>query len=252
MAKSKNKANSKAKPKARKMQAFTSSNTGAYTLASNRPVIRRSSPPLLTPYQDGVRVRNTEQLLGAALTLTPGNTKGLVGMSPADAGAFPWLSRVVTNYAKYRFRKLILSYVPYVGTTQSGFVSAGSIYDAEDALKYFAGTTQFPLSSQPEYTIGPLYAGNSIRSHDDDVSSSNWLGIEFNCRRMSDNWTKWFYVDPSSTPALGEGNEARLNQTQPAYAAFAYSNGSAGNVVVGAWYATYEIEMIQPTSATIQ
>jgi len=213
----------------------------------------RNRPPAVTTYQDGVRIRNTEQFLGQGLTITNGSTKGLLTVNPAGPAEFPWLSRLAQNYSKYRFRKLVISYVPYVGTTTNGFVGIGSFYDSEDAIKFNVDPGIPPLSSQPEYTIGPLYAGNAIRSHDADVSSSNWLGIEFDCRKMSDNFSKWFYMDPFSSVTLGTGNEARLNQTVACYVGLQWNlSGAAAPTLVGSLYVTYDIELIQPTTNTVQ
>lgn len=243
----------KTKKQSAKKASMTTRDTGGYTLSSTRPIVARKTPPTVVPFQDGVRVCNTEQFLGDGLTLSNGTVKGLLTMNPADPTGFPWLHRIAQNYSKFRFRKLSMSYVPYVGTGTTGYIAMGSFYESEDAIKYNAVGTLPNLSSQPEFTVGPLYAGNAISSHDAAVNSANWLGIEFDCKRMSDNFTKWFYVDPASSVSLGTGNEARLNQTVPCYTGLQWNlSGATGSVLVGSIYVTYEVEFIQPTSNTVQ
>jgi hypothetical protein len=254
MAKSKNRANSKAKTKDRKMVTHT---LGQYANAGGRITVVRTKSPTVLSTDGGVRVCNTELLLGTSISLNTGFTKGLVTLNPASQGVptpFPWLRNIAASYSKYRFRKLIISWVPYVGTTVNGFVQIASVYDAEDALNLVTTPGEQPISSQPEYAVGPLYAGNSIRTTDEGgVSSSNWLGVEFNCRKMTDNFTKWFYVDPALTLTNAPGDTARLNQCVGSYVVFQYVNGTPATINgAGAFYVSYDIEFTQPTLSTAQ
>jgi hypothetical protein len=122
------------------------------------------------------------------------------------------------------------------------------VYDSEDAITALNAVGGVPASSQPEYTIGPLYSGNAIRSHEGDVSSANWTGIEFDTKRIHDT-QKWFYTDATLTFTANAGNEARLNQCIGAYVVLQYFSNVAQTG--GSWYVSYEIELIQPVSTLI-
>lgn len=241
-------ANKKKNATQKKKATMQTRAVGDYANAGGKAVVsRRAGPVMRNIPLGGVCVSNTEQFFGQSITLPANFTKVVTAINPCDTN-FPWLRGVARNYAKYRWKRLILSWVPFVGTTTQGYVSVASAYDSEDAITALNAVGGVPSSSQPEYTIGPIYSGNAIRSHESDVSSANWTGIEFDVKRIHDA-VKWFYTDATLTFTANAGNEARLNQCVGAYGIFQYDTPAP--VVAGSWYMSYDIELIQPVAQAI-
>jgi len=144
--------------------------------------------------------------------------------------------------------------VPQVGTLVNGVVAVSSVYDAEDAQGFatiFAGATSLTnCSSQPEYAEGPPYAGGAMTSSTQGAAASAYLGITFDTSRMHDVQT-WSIVDPSWTSVSAASTLAeitRINQTVPCFVIQQYRNGTADNLALGAWYVSYDIDLIHPTN----
>jgi hypothetical protein len=221
--------------------------TGNYANPSNRPVVARNRAPVMSYVPDGVIVSNTEQLTGSVINADGTGTlqKNTYFLTPASTVEFPWLSRIARNYSKYRWKKLCVSYVPFAPTTFQGYYSMASAYDAEDALRFRTAPGGFAISNQPQFSIGPLYAGGAISSNEDHLGQGNWHGIEFD---LSHNAHQWKLIDPGVPLTLNSGDEARLNQACGTYALVQYQGPDNGGqpVTVGALYVTYEIEFTQP------
>lgn len=220
--------------------------TGNYANPSSKPVVSRNRSPMMAYVPDGVVVSNTEQLTGSIVEFSgTGNLqKATYFLSPASLVEFPWLSRIARNYSKYKWRKLCVSYVPFAPTTQQGYYSMASAYDAEDALRFRAAAGGFAISNQPQFSIGPVYAGGSISSNENQVGSDNWHGIEFDLKH---NATEWKLIDPGVPLSLDSGDEARLNQACGTYMLAQYAGPNTGEATsIGALYVTYEVEFTQP------
>lgn len=76
-----------------------------------------------------------------------------VSINPGLASVFPWLSHIAQNYESYRFRKLIIEYVPIAPTTQEGTMMLAMDFDAADATPL----TKAGIMSMQGAQSGPMW-----------------------------------------------------------------------------------------------
>jgi hypothetical protein len=74
-------------------------------------------------------------------------------VNPGMAETFPWLSRLASNYEKYKFHKLVFRYVTRAATTDRGGVIMAPDYDAADAPP----TTEEQASAYTDAVESPVW-----------------------------------------------------------------------------------------------
>lgn len=55
-------------------------------------------------------------------------------LNPGDGRTFPWLSGIATRFEKYKFKKIVVRYLPTVSTIVNGGVALCPIYDPADPI----------------------------------------------------------------------------------------------------------------------
>lgn len=212
---------------------------------SARGILRRSGGPSIRSSPSGsIVISNTERIGNAVNTNSELNYTQLgMSLNPASNTVFPWLNSVVKSYQLYRWKKLTISYVPLVGTTFGGQVEMGIFYSTEDFTNWLA-TTSTGLSPLGDYACGPPYAGGLMNSDSGKRSKADWFGVAADTSRLH-TAIPWLRVDPGTASAeLGQFSVGAWLAVQ----AYAPVTASA----VGLMYASYEIEVLNPTVSSVQ
>lgn len=151
-------------------------------------------------------------------------------LNSADAGTFPWLSRLAALYTKFRFTKLVFEF----RTTTSNYSSAGSLGTVIMAPHYNVASPQFLTKQAMEASTHAVSAA---------PSTSILMGFE--CAKKDANVT-WYNV-------LNDLAVARDNFTDPGYVEVATSGlpGTA-NTTLGELWVHYTCELIEPYISQIQ
>lgn len=232
MAKSKNKANSKAKPKAGK--AISNRKTGEYANNSNKMVLFKSLNPVVLSTSQGLRVRNTEYFMdvnGIDVTNYQYNF-----FNPTSR---PWLGNIAKCYQKYRVHALTFSFVPIAATSQAGSIDFGTFYDADDVGRWATLGGPDNLYTCSEYASGPLYAGGAVNTNDNRVRDDNWFGITCDTRAAHRTYP-WLIVDTGSPI-----NETENLSRAVSLAVRCYATGFTLSSKVGRVLVSYDVEFIQ-------
>ncbi len=226
MSKSKNKANSKAKPKGNKV---TGSIRSTMTIA--RQVQANPSMVMTRGQTDSIRVRNQEALnisLSGATT-APYLARNFFRLAAAGTGVgTSWLPAVAKQYSMYRFHNVTVRFVPTTGTTQSGLFAMGFFPDTEEASFFFnsaANGTLAQLSQCRRYTQGPLYAEAELK-----LTKADYV-------------LDWYYVEPAQTTV----SEVRLSSSG-GVGIIVQTNASLLDASVGVLYIDYDIELKFPVT----
>lgn len=209
--------------------------------AGGRTVISRRSGPQVTPVKGGLRIRNTERL--NSLNVVATGTEYRVGylFNPGSVVNYPWLANIANNYSMYRVHKLEFSYIPFVGTTVSGEVALGIVYDAEEVVNWASAGSLANLAQLSEFCSGPPYSGGAMSSAESKVAAYHGVGADTTAGHRK---APWLLVDPSP------GNQAERNQSCGFGLLLGYISTATGTN--GTLYVSYDIEFIKPTAPGIQ
>lgn len=217
---------------------------GAYATPGSRNTMMRTQGPRMSMINNGrgICLSNTESLAQLNIINTGATSKGLV-LNPAVAATFPWLARIAANYSLYRWKKLVISYCPVAPTTLGGSVELAVFYESKDydAWLTAAAISGQNLSTQSQYAFGPVYAGGAIVSGSQGVSNPNFFGVlpDIDAAHRK---VPWFNINSSTTV----GSDS--NTTIACYLATQTFGGTSTTQVAGTLFASYEIELIEPTS----
>jgi len=211
---------------------------GSYANPGGAIIRRRNEPPRIENKSAGVRVSNSEYFADVATSAA-----GSTGMFPFNPTSLNWLAGIAKSYSKYRVHKLTFSYLPQVATTQGGYVDLGTFYDTEDAGQWIA-TGGDVLYSCPQFASGPPYAGGAVSTANNNVHDNNWFGLEVDTEAAHRTYP-WLAID--STVPVATGNLA----IPVSVGIRAAGPGLATNTKIGRLIASYDIEFIQPVSASV-
>jgi len=245
MTKNKNSKGQGPKPKKKQEQGSMSTRSvGGYANPGNRNSLMRTQGPRMVTINNGrgVVIRNTENI-GILQSVNTGTTSKGIVMNPGAVATFPWLSRIAATFSLYRWKKLIISYCPIAPTTLGGSVEFAVFYEDKDYQNWLAAAALAAqnLSTQSQYAFGPLYAGGAIASGTAGVASPTFFGVIPDID-SAHRKVPWFNINTSTTVG------ADSNTTIACYLAAQCFGGSASTQQVGTLFATYEIELIEPTN----
>lgn len=234
-----------AKPKKKENQECMATRAvGGYANPGNRNSLMRTQGPRMVTISNGrgVLIRNTENI-GILQSVSTGTTSKGIIMNPAAVGVFPWLSRIAATFSLYRWKKLVISYCPIAPTTLGGSVELAVFYEDKDYNNWLlaAAAAAQNLSTQSQYAFGPLYAGGAIASGSAGIASPSFFGVIPDID-SAHRKVPWFNINTSTT--LG----ADSNTTVACYLAAQCFGGAATAQQVGTLFATYEVELIEPTN----
>lgn len=168
---------------------------------------------------------HSEFIKDIAVPATPAAfTSMQLSLNAADAGTFPWLSRLASLYTKYKFTKLLFEF----RTTTSNYSAAGTLGTIIMAPHYNVDSAVFPSKQTME-----------AATHAVSSAPSNSIMMGFECAKKDANVT-WYNV-------LSDTTVARGNFTDPGYVEVATTGlpGTAGTTLGELWV-HYTCEMIEP------
>jgi len=207
---------------------------------ANQNAYTRISGPRSRTTSNGVIFSNQEKWGAVAAPAAAGTvTATTVAMNPASSVIFTWASKIVPNYALYRFRRLRVCYTSTCPTTTLGDVVLGGFYDIHDALGWGAAANpQGNLTMVQGSSSGPTW-GSTLCYDPKGLRST--IMYEADMQRLHAR-TPWF----RSAPAVSTANAADYNQSVPLTMAFTCLWSGTANQLVGNLWIDYEIEAIHP------
>jgi hypothetical protein len=200
------------------------------TFARNRGPVSRST-------KNGVIISNQEKFMGVAGPASAGTVSvSTISVNPAST-LFAWGSRILPNYALYRFRKLRFCYTSACPTTTTGDMVMGGFYDVNDALSWAAlSSPQSNLTMNENSVNGPVWG--STLSHDSKGLTSNIM-IEVDVQRLHAR-LPWF----RTAPAVSQADSTAYNQAVPLTLGLTCLYAGTASLVVGYIWVDYEIEAL--------
>jgi len=192
------------------------------TLLANRAVVtnRKTNDTITVTNQEVFKV-----LVGGATD--PWQAKSVTYLTPPQLF---WGKNIAQNYAMYRFKRVCLEYKPVVGTAQNGYVALGFFTDPEDGVTFNSGSSTISQLAQcRRFVQGPIWSPMQI-----DLDSTDF----------NNDW--YFYQNSPSNAA-----DSRLANAG-SLGTVTVTNSSLTTGTAGIVYVTYELELKDPVSVTVQ
>nr|UHS72277.1 MAG: putative coat protein [Procedovirinae sp.] len=235
----------KSRRKGTKMELVVQSRTAP---AGGGVIIRNpKQSPMVQTTNKGVMICNTE-----VFSITTSGTAGAFVLNagaliPGNATSFPWLSSIASGYAKWRWNRMRMIYIPATPTTTPGTITMAFSYDYTDAALTTVQQAQVMYGS----VTAPVWAGwegsSQLHSWGNDV---NAVFTDLDCTRFgSGNADTWYrYITFARFTALIDPDK---NNYAPAQILIVSNGGPAVGASYGYIFCHYEIELIEPVSQTI-
>jgi len=93
-----------------------------------------STGPTTTRTVNGMRIRHRELVTGTLLGSIAYTNQLSLAVQPGVAATFPWLAPQANQWEQYKCHKLVVEYVPIVGTSTQGDVIISPDYDSSDPI----------------------------------------------------------------------------------------------------------------------
>lgn len=207
-------------------------------------IVLGASLPKLRSVGRVTLVEQTERVQTVSVSSTFGT--GPFNLTPANVG--PWLAGVAKNWSKYRWLRLRLLYIPTCETAVKGAIYMGLQYDNVDT----APTSATQMSSMQSFITGPVWSGaeggKSLASINTPIPESA-IFVEVDCQRFSRPW--YPYATTATITAQTAIAASLGNEYIPARCVVAGGDGAGAAVNVGAIYAQYLIELIEPQDPSL-
>jgi len=196
--------------------------------------------PQMRYTSNGLIVSNTEYLQ----TINSSTSTAAPNWGSLNPIYFPWLGGVANSFNHYRYKKLIINYVSYAPTTQSGFFSMGALYDFSDYQYYYSVPSAQTLNNvmaSSASCMGPYY-GSNLRTVSSGIEVSD-ISLEFDIGRIH-----------ARTPYNLVGNfGSNFGENNQVCSAYFCAIGSPSNLggSCGAISVSYEIELLHPVASVL-
>jgi len=122
----------KAKPRQRKSVVFKQPRDARTTAPAARSTIYATKKPVVTTKLNAVNIRHKELFGGVWGSVN--FAVSTYNINPGNSALFPWLSQQASGWERYRFKRLVIRYVPRCSTATSGSVLISPDYDAADPV----------------------------------------------------------------------------------------------------------------------
>jgi hypothetical protein len=208
-------------------------------------------PPQIYVQRDATIVCNSEQVVLVQSNVTT-DAPGHPVRVPIYPPQTQWLNNLALNYSKYRFKKLVMVYVPSCSTATSGSFTMALGYDYNDQ----APSTSQQITTFYRSVTAPIWGGadgtSMVSSENINRRINTGVYIEFDTTRVALNW--YPYVTQTEFNA---STTSAQNTLSPAYLTYYTSgapttSGSTSPITFGVIYWNYELEMIEPMNAALQ
>lgn len=210
--------------------------------AANGMIIRRAQVPDFRTVGNACVVSNTE-----LFATVSGAAAGVFNLTRTFLipGFMPWVSGVSINFSKWRWVRLRLIFVPSCSTATSGTITMSLGYDNTDTTPGGIAAAQAAYRSEtfpPWGGVGGIGALNDASFTSKPPQS---VIVDVDTKRLTLPWYPY-----TNTPQFLSLTGADRNAFNPAYLDIGQL-GVSSTAVVGSIFAKYEIELIEPISATI-
>lgn len=189
--------------------------------------VTRGKIPMMNNLTNGLIVSHSETISTLPLTAAGVLNYFTLALIPS---LFPYLNGVASNFGKYKWRKLIIRYVPACPSTTEGESALGLFYDRQDAV----AATFVQVTSMMKAISFPPWAGfGSIASKE--------VTIHVDCNGFDK--PRYSYMTIANFTALSASDE---NNYCPVSLATATQGSTAGSPVGGRIWVDYIIELTDP------
>lgn len=206
-------------------------NGGTKTLMLSAPItaggVTRLKVPKMSNLTNGLIVQHSETI--STLPLTVGGVLNYFTLAMIP-GLFPYLTGVASNFGKYKWKKLIIRYVPACPSTTEGESTMGLYYDRQDAV---AATFVQVTSMQKAISFPPWAGFGSVASKE--------VTIQVDCNSFDKN--RYSFMTVANFTALSASDE---NNYCPVSLATATQGSTAGSPVGGRIWVDYIVELTDP------
>lgn len=205
-------------------------------------IVRRTNVPRFLSSPTGTIVCNTE--LYATVN---GAIGGIFNLSRGFLipGFMPWVSGVSINYSKWRWRRLRLIYIPTSSTATSGQIVLALGFDQTDTTPGGVAATQAAFRSETTPPWGGVGGIGALNDDSFTAKPPQSVILDLDTSRLTLPW--YPYTNSTNFLALSPSDR---NSFSPAYVDIAQL-GLTTTGAVGSIFAKYEVELIEPISATI-
>nr|QKS69554.1 capsid protein [Erysiphe necator associated sobemo-like virus 4] len=212
------------------------------TVVANRAYVgTMPGPRMRSSPSGGMMVCNTEELISAKSSdTTLSFTASTTPLIPSQAS---WLAGVARSFSKFRWCKLRVSYLPAVGTGIAGRLAASLVYDAND----LSPSTMAQVIAGYRATFGPVWAGQSGFDSTNPFSNhADMVHLDLDCSRLGKRYYPYTTLTNYTAMSLTD-----RTIYAPAELLTAIEGVVATGSVVGSFYISYEIELVEPIAATV-
>lgn len=231
-----------ARPRKRVKRDERTSITTTVPAATGMIITRNRFPRINTLRSGSIVVTNTERLL-SILTVAAAGAGTRSDLTPSN---LTWLNGVAVNYSKWRWLKLHLVYVPACPTATLGSLAFAYSYDTNDAI---AGITMEMVQATYKSVTTPVwggFSGSGIMNSDTWTHPPGSVVMELDTKRLDKPWYK--YATATQLVAM---SAVEQDAYIPA-SLFRFAEGGPAVVALAGYImAKYEIELIEPVSATL-
>lgn len=185
-------------------------------------------------------VCNTEAL--SSLTSSSTASGFATATSLLTPSTFGWLNGVSSSFSKFRFMRVRYFYLPIVSTAASGRVALSLAYDSNDSVP----TSATQVIAGNHATFGPVWAGQSGFDSTNPFGRSDMIHLDVDTSRFD----KRYY--PYATAAnLAAMNAVDKNIYVPCELISSMDANPTVSQTTGQLYVSYEVELIEPISTSI-
>jgi len=189
--------------------------------------ISRNLMPKLTSISSGLMVTHSEPISTLPLTAAGVLNYFRLALIPS---LFPYLNGVAANFGKFKWRKLIIRYVPACPATTEGESALGLYFDRQDAV----AATFLQVASMQKAISFPPWGGFNNNGGPSIIITVDTTKFDKN---------RYSFMLTAAFSALTASDQ---NNYCPVSLACATQGSTAGSAVGGRIWADYSVELTDP------
>jgi len=184
-------------------------------------------------------VSNTE--LVASLNVVSSFNTATIALMPRNTGN--WSNILASLFARWKWERLRLIYIPVCGTTTPGSIHLAPLYDHNDTVP----VNTADMSTLYGYVASPGWGGSGGTSMLKGINApqeANSVVCDIDCASAQEKWypavtTATYNAALSLSPSVA-------NTLCPARMVYATSDGTATSAVLGRLYIQYVLRVVDP------
>jgi len=174
----------------------------------------------------GINIKNRE-FIGTVSSST-GLNQWKIGINPGLPDTFPFLSRIASNFEKYRFRGLVFY---FKSTAASAFASTTNIAMGQVIIT----SVPDPAEAQPTTLEAVLNRKDNTVAKPSEDCLHGW-----ECKRGMQVLNE-YYIRTSNT-----GDDQDIRFTDPGYLLLSTNGNPAANMEIGQLWVSYDVDLMVP------